>query len=544
MSDQQTKRTDGEIRQIDAVVIGAGFAGLCALYKLREEMGLKVQVYETGDGVGGTWYWNRYPGARCDSESFYYCFSFSEDLAQEWEWSGKYPEQPEIERYLNHVADRFDLRRDIQLSTRVTRAEFDDAANLWEVTTESGERVRARFLVTAVGCLSAANLPEIPGRDSFAGELFHTARWPREGVDFKGKRVGLIGTGSTGIQATPVIASEADQLTVFQRTPNFTVPARHAPFKPQDQAAIKQNYEAIFDRTRKSFAGFPYFPIDRKTMDVSPEERLQILDGLWEEGGFKFLWGGFSDLTTDPQANEFVSEYIRDRIRETVKDPETAELLCPNDHPYGSKRPPIDTDYYLTFNRDNVSLVDLKKSPIQEITPSGLRTADAEYDLDVLVFATGFDAMTGSLLRIDIRGSNGARLADVWEEGPRTLLGLQVAGFPNLFTITGPGSPSVLVNMPVAIEHHVDWIADCIEHMQNHDQTRVEATEAAQDAWVEHVADVSQYSLMGKANSWYVGANIPGKPRVVMPYAGGQPMYRERCQAVADSDYKGFDFSA
>ncbi|MCE2392070.1 MAG: NAD(P)/FAD-dependent oxidoreductase [Proteobacteria bacterium] len=544
MSDQQTNRTDGESRQLDAVVIGAGFAGLCALYKLREDMGMKVRVYETGDGVGGTWYWNRYPGARCDSESFYYCFSFSDELAQEWEWSGKYPEQPEIERYLNHVADRFDLRRDIQLSTSVTRAEFDDAANLWDVYTEVGERVRARFLVTAVGCLSAANLPDIPGRDSFAGELFHTARWPREGVDFKGKRVGLIGTGSTGIQATPEIAAEADRLTVFQRTPNFTVPARHAPFKPEDQARIKQNYAAIFDRTRKSPAGFPYFPIDRKTMDVSDEERMEILDGLWQEGGFKFLWGGFNDLPTDLQAIEIVSEYIRDRIREIVKDPETAELLCPNDHPYGSKRPPIDTDYYVTFNRDNVSLVDIKKSPIQEITPTGLRTADAEHEFDLLVFATGFDAMTGSLLRIDIRGSEGVRLSDAWAEGPRTLLGLQVAGFPNMFTITGPGSPSVLVNMPVAIEHHVEWIVDCIQHMQDNGKTRIEASEAAQDSWVEHVAEVSQYSLMGKSNSWYVGANIPGKPRVVMPYTGGQPMYRERCQAVVDAGYEGFEFGA
>jgi cation diffusion facilitator CzcD-associated flavoprotein CzcO len=542
MSTQQQNRTEGEAREVDAVVIGAGFAGLCALYKLRDVMGMDVQVYETGDGVGGTWYWNRYPGARCDSESFYYCFSFSEDLAQEWEWSGKYPEQPEIERYLNHVADRFDLRRDIQFSTRVTSARFDDAANRWEVFTEHGERVTARFLITAVGCLSAANVPDIPGRDSFQGEWYHTARWPREGVDFKGKRVGLIGTGSTGIQATPVIAAEADRLTVFQRTPNFSVPARHAAFRPEDQAEIKKNYAAIFDRTRKSPAGFPYFPIERKTMDVSAEERQEILEGLWEEGGFKFLWGGFSDLLIDPTANEIASEFVRDKIREIVKDPETAELLCPKDHPYGSKRPPIDTEYYETFNRDNVSLVDIKSAPIEAITPTGLRTKDAEYELDVIVFATGFDAMTGSLLKIDIQGADGLRLADAWADGPRTFLGLQVAGFPNFFTITGPGSPSVLVNMPVAIEHHVDWIADCIEYMQSQGKTRVEATAAAQDAWVEHVAEVAKYSLFGAANSWYVGANIPGKPRVVAPYTGGQPLYRERCEAVVNADYEGFEF--
>jgi cation diffusion facilitator CzcD-associated flavoprotein CzcO len=544
MSVHESKQEEGDIRQLDAVVIGAGFAGLCALYKLRDVMGMAVQVYETGDGVGGTWFWNRYPGARCDSESYYYCFSFDDELAQEWEWSGKYPEQPEIERYLNHVADRFDMRRDIQLRTRVTSAHFDDAENRWEVCTEHGERVTAHYLITAVGCLSAANLPDIPGRDSFEGESYHTSAWPKEGVDFTGKRVGLIGTGSTGIQATPVIAAEADHLTVFQRTPNFSVPARHAAFLAKDQAEIKKNYPAIFARTRESPAGFPYFPIERETMSVSAEERQEILEGLWEEGGFKFLWGGFSDLLIDPTANEFASEFIRNKIRGIVKDPETAELLCPKDHPYGSKRPPIDTDYYVTFNRENVSLVDIRSAPIEEITPTGLRTKHAEYEFDVIVFATGFDAMTGSLLRIDIRGAGGLRLADAWAEGPRTYLGLQVAGFPNLFTITGPGSPSVLVNMPVAIEHHVDWISECLERMREQGKTRVEATEDAQDAWVEHVAEVSKESLMSQANSWYVGANIPGKPRVVMPYTGGQPMYRERCDAVVDADYEGFEFRA
>src|SRR5262245_1842900 len=539
MSDEQTAR--GELPQLDAVVIGAGFAGVYALYKLRDVLGMRVRVYETGDGVGGTWYWNRYPGARCDSESFYYCFSFSEDVAQAWQCSCPYPEQPEIERYLNHVADRFDLRRDIQLSTRVTDARFDDASNRWEIDTERGERVTARFLVTAVGCLSATNVPDLPGRESFRGASYHTSRWPREGVDFTGKRVGRIGTGSSGIQAAPVIAAEAAHLTVFQRTPNFSVPARHRAFAPEHQAEIKRDYAAIFERTRTSPAGFPYFPIERKAMDVSAEERQKILEGLWQEGGFKFLWGSFSDLTLDPAANEIASEFIRSKIREIVTNPDTAERLCPKDHPYGSKRPPIDTDYYVTFNRENVRLVDLRKTPIEAITPTGLRTSDAEYELDAIVFATGFDAMTGSLLRIDIRGSGGRRLADVWAHGPRTLLGLQIAGFPNLFTITGPGSPSVLVNMPVAIEHHVNWIADCLQHMKEHGKTRIEASEAAQDAWVEHVAEVAKASLFGRANSWYVGANIPGKPRVVMPYTGGQPMYRERCDAVTKAGYEGFE---
>ncbi len=541
MADPEQERGQGDPPPLDAVVIGAGFAGLYALYKLREGLGMRVRVYETGGGVGGTWYWNRYPGARCDSESFYYCFSFSNELAQEWEWSGRYPEQPEIEQYLNHVADRFDLRRDIQLATPVTSARFDDAANRWEVTTEHGERVTARYLVTAVGCLSAANVPDIPGRESFQGETYLTAHWPRAGVDLRGKRVGLIGTGSSGIQAAPVIAAEAAELTIFQRTPNFSVPARHRAFDPRQQAEIKRNYAAIFERTRTSPAGFPYFPIERKALDVSAEEREEILEGLWQEGGFKFLWGSFSDLTLDPAANEIASDFIRSKIREIVKDPETAERLCPNDHPYGSKRPPIDTDYYLTFNRDNVRLVDIRRDPIEAITEAGLRTRSAAYDLDVLVFATGFDAMTGSLLRIDIRGAGGLRLADAWAHGPRTLLGLQVAGFPNLFTITGPGSPSVLVNMPVAIEHHVDWIAECIRHLRERGKTRIEATEHAQDAWVEHVAEVARASLFGRANSWYVGANIPGKPRVVMPYTGGQPMYRERCEAVTKAGYAGFE---
>ena len=452
----------------DVVVIGAGFAGLYAVHKFRDDLNLSVRVFEAGDGVGGTWYWNRYPGARCDSESYYYCYSFSPELAQEWKWSGRYPEQPEIERYLNHVADRFDLRRDIQLSTRVTAATFDDATNRWEIRTDHDDTVTARFLVTAVGCLSAPIAPDIPGLDGYEGDVYFTATWPRDGVDFTGKRVGLIGTGSSGIQATPPIAAQADHLTVFQRTPNYSLPARHGGFLAEDQARIKSTYDEIFAATRKSFAGFPYSPIDRTTMSVSAEEREAILEGLWAEGGFKFLWGGFSDLLHDPEANEIASEYIRNKIRETVNDPHTAELLCPKGYPYGAKRPPIDTDYYETFNRDNVSLVDIGETPIEAITPTGLRTTAAEYELDVIVFATGFDAMTGSLLRMDVRGAGGVRLADAWADGPRTMLGLQIAGFPNLFTITGPGSPSVLMNMPVAIEYHVDWIAECIDYMREH----------------------------------------------------------------------------
>ena len=527
----------------DAVIVGAGFAGLYALHKLRNELGMRVRAFEAGDGVGGTWYWNRYPGARCDSESFYYCYSFSDDLAQEWEWSGRYPEQPEIERYLNHVADRFALRRDIQVSTRVTSARYDDGTNRWEVRTDAGDIVTARYLVSAVGCLSTPLVPEIAGLDTFAGEVYFTARWPKDRVDFTGKRVGLIGTGSSGIQATPVIAEQARHLTVFQRTANFSIPARHHAFLAEDQADIKANYDEIFALARNSAGGFPFAAIERETMSVPADERTEILEELWALGGFRFLWGGFCDLLRDPAANEIASDFVRAKIRETVNDPTTAEMLCPKGYPYGAKRPPIDTDYFETFNRDNVNLVDISRSPIEMATPTGLRTAAGEHELDVIVFATGFDAMTGSLLRMNITGSRDRSLADAWADGPRTLLGLQVAGFPNLFTITGPGSPSVLTNVPVAIEHHVEWIAECLRFMHEHGFTRVEATESAQDAWVEHVAEVAEGSLYAQANSWYIGANVPGKPRVITPYAGGQQLYRERAEAAAASGYAGFAFA-
>ncbi len=525
----------------DTLIIGAGFSGLYALYRFRDVLGLRARVLEAGDGVGGTWYWNRYPGARCDSESFYYSYSFSEELEQEWEWTCRYPDQPEILAYLNHVADRFDLRRDIQLETRVVSATFDDVAAVWTVETERVERFTTHYLISAVGCLSATNVPEIPGLERFEGDWYHTSRWPHEGVDFTGKRVGLIGTGSTGIQATPVIAAEARHLTVFQRTPNFSVPARNAPLDPEGWKWIKQNYRALRQLTRESSGGFPYIPSERSAMDVSDEERNAVYEQLWKEGGFKFVFGSFHDITRNKAANDTAAEFIRRKIRETVKDPATAELLCPTDHPYAAKRPPIDTDYYETFNRDNVTLVDIRSDPIVEITKTGLRTGKASYELDVIVFATGFDAMTGSLLRMDIRGAGGVRLADKWKDGPRTLLGLMVAGFPNLFTVTGPGSPSVLVNMPVAIEQHVDWISDCVAYMAEKGVTRIEATEEAEDAWVDHVYEASLETLMHEADSWYVGANIPGKKRVILPYTGGQLVYREHCDETAAKGYAGFE---
>ena len=528
----------------DAVIVGAGFSGLYMLYRLRDVLGLSARVYEAGDGVGGTWYWNRYPGARCDSESFYYCYSFSRELEQEWTWSSKYPEQPEILSYLEHVADRFDLKRDIRFSTRVTGATFREGDGSWEVRTDDGAVVTARYLISAVGCLSAANVPPIPGLERFEGSWYHTGAWPHEGVDFSGRRVALIGTGSTGIQATPVIAAEADHLTVFQRTPNYSVPARNFLMSEDATREIKANYPEIRRKARESFGGFPYDRSERSALADSPEEREALYERLWaEEGGFKFIYGSYNDLLINQAANDTAAEFIRGKIREIVKDPEVAETLAPKDYPYGTKRPPIDTHYFETFNRDNVTLVDLRRTPITEITATGVRTTDGDYEVDIIVFATGFDAMTGSLLRIDPEGRAGTPLATAWEGGPVTYLGLQVAGYPNLFLITGPGSPSVLTNMPLAIEQHVEWIADCIAFMREHGWTTVEATEDAQGAWVDIVRDVAEVTLFHKANSWYLGANIPGKKRVFMPYVGGFAPYREHCEEVAAEGYRGFAFS-
>ncbi|GAN78383.1 flavin-containing monooxygenase [Acidisphaera rubrifaciens] len=530
-------------RVYDAIVIGAGFSGLYQMLRLRE-IGLSARVLEAADGVGGTWYWNRYPGARCDSESYYYSYSFSDELQQEWTWSERYPGQAEILRYLNHVADRFDLRRDIQFDTRVAAASYDGAANRWTITTTAGEVFVATFLITAVGCLSSANVPAIPGLSDFTGAWYHTGEWPHDGVDFTGKRVGQIGTGSTGIQAAPVIASQAAHLTVFQRTPNYSIPARNGPMDPEFDRAIKANYAEVRRKTRHSVNGHPFDISPVRALDVPEDERLALYERAWEVGGLQFR-AVFHDLLTNRAANDTASDFIRAKIRAIVRDPAVAETLMPYDHPFATKRPPIDTEYFETFNRDNVSLVDLRRTPIERITPAGILTTEREYKLDIIVFATGFDAMTGPLLRIDIRGEHGTALRDAWADGPQTYLGLQVAGFPNLFTITGPGSPSVLSNMPIAIEQHVDWIIDCIQHMRAKGLARVEATEEAQARWVAHVNEAAHATLLPQAaSSWYLGANVPGKPRVFMPYAGGAGRYRKICETVAANGYEGFRFRA
>jgi cyclohexanone monooxygenase len=522
----------------DVVVVGAGFAGLYMLHRLRG-LGFSARVYEAGDGVGGTWYWNRYPGARCDVESLDYSYSFSEELQQEWRWTERYASQPEILRYIDHVADRFALRGDIQLATRVTAVIFDDATGRWSIQTDRGDRVSARFCVMATGCLSTAQVPPFKGLESFAGKWYHTGNWPHEGVDFTGQRVGVIGTGSSAIQSIPIIARQASALVVFQRTPNFSVPARNAPLDPEYERRLKADYAEYRRRARESRVGFVVATNDQSALAVAPEQRQREYETRWNRGGLGFT-AAFTDLLTSKEANDTAAEFFRAKIRAAVRDATVAEALAPKDYPVGTKRMCVDTGYYDTFNRDNVRLVDLRSSPIEAITPTGLRTRDIEYELDSIVFATGFDAMTGSLLNIDIRGRGGCALRHNWAEGPRAYLGIAIAGFPNLFTITGPGSPSVLSNMIVSIEQHVDWIADCLAHLRTHALGAIEATVEAQDAWGAHVNEVGNATLYPLANSWYMGANIPGKPRIFMPYVGGVGTYRQKCDDVAAKGYAGF----
>ncbi|MFT5133657.1 MAG: cation diffusion facilitator CzcD-associated flavoprotein CzcO [Gammaproteobacteria bacterium] len=525
-------------KDYDAVIVGAGFAGLHMLYRLRK-LGLKVRVFEAGGGVGGTWYWNRYPGARCDAVSVEYSYQFSEDLQQEWEWSEIYASQPEILRYLNHVADRFDLRPDIQLNTRVNAMHFDDASGLWRVKTEN-ESVSAKFCIMASGCLSSVNTPAIKGLDNFEGRTYHTGRWPHEDVDFSGREVGIIGTGSSAIQAIPVIAAKAKHLFVFQRTANYTVPAQNGPQDPENLQRIKSDYKGFRKKNRQLAFGNDFRHNDVESLKVSEEERQREYEERWQSGGLPFL-ASFNDLLFNHEANETAAEFIRAKIRSTVNDQATAELLCPQTV-LGCKRLCVDTRYFETYNRSNVTLVSIKDSPIEEITAKGLIVKGTHYQLDDLVLATGFDAMTGTLLKIDIVGKSGATLKQKWKNGPSNYLGLCIADFPNFFNITGPGSPSVLSNMVPSIEQHVDWIAKCVDYVNENNFRTIEATEEAEEAWVQHVNEVAAPTLFTACNSWYLGANIPGKPRVFMPYIGVPP-YVEKCNDVAAKDYEGFVLS-
>jgi cation diffusion facilitator CzcD-associated flavoprotein CzcO len=529
----------------DVIVIGAGFAGLYSVHLLREA-GFRVRALERADGVGGTWFWNRYPGARCDVQSIEYSYSFNKEIQQEWEWTELMAAQPEIEAYLNFVADRLDLRRDIQLSTTVTALTYDEAEDRWTVETDGGARFVARWVIAGTGCLSQPLEPAIAGLERFAGVTLYTNRYPKEGFDFSGYKVGVVGTGSSGVQSIPIIACQADHLVVFQRSAAYSRPADNRPLLPGELDAVKADYEALRVKERNAYAGLVAFgavsfegmkPPDRRILETPMEERLAVLDELG--------WGGpgaWADVMFDLEANRAGTELYGELLKRVVKDPETAASLVPH-YPMGCKRQILDTGYFETFNRDNVTLVDLRRDPIEEVTPTGVRTRERFCELDVLVLATGFDAMTGALNNMDISGRGGRRLRDVWaSEGPVSYLGLQVAGFPNLFTVTGPGSPSVLTNMVVSIEQHVEWIADCLVHLRSHGLRSIEAEPEAQAEWVDHAASLVQGSIRNSegCNSWYVGANVPGKTRIHMPYIGGLPAYRAKCEEVAGAGYSGF----
>ena len=526
----------------DVVVIGAGFAGLYAVHKLTG-LGFDVVGFERGEDVGGVWYWNRYPGARCDCESYYYSYSFSDELQQDWSWSLRYSEQPEILRYLQHVADRFDLRRHFRFQASVEQAVFDEATSRWTVRASNGDVVSARFVISAAGCLSRIQTPDIPGLDRFEGDIHYTAAWPHEGVDFTGKRVGVIGTGASGVQAISRIAPQAEHLTVFQRTANWVIPVWNAPTNPAFDAWSKEHHGEIRARCLASGGAVPFEPPTARTFEVTPDERAAIFDDYWKRGGTQFF-GAFTDLFTSVEANEAAADVVRAYVRSVVRDPKIAEMLIPTDHPLGTKRRPMDDDYYATFNRPNVDLVDIRTAPLTGIVGRTLSTTEGSYELDALVLATGFDAITGALLAIDIIGCDGLSLREEWAWGARSYLGLGMAGFPNLFTVTGPLSPSVLANMPTAVEQHVDWIADCLVHMRAQGLDRIEPGRAAQDDWVGHVAEVASGSLYQRANSWYLGSNIPGKPRQFGVYLGGFANYKRRCDAVAANHYEGFELSA
>lgn len=524
----------------DAVIVGAGFSGVYALYKLRQ-LGLNPVVIEAGDGVGGTWYWNRYPGARCDIESMEYSYQFSEQLQQEWEWSERYATQPEILRYINSVADRFELRDGMTFNTRVTAAQFNADTQNWRVTTDTDVVFEAQYFIMATGCLSSPNIPNIEGMDDFSGASYHTGQWPHEEVDFTGQKVGVIGTGSSGIQSIPLIAKQAAQLTVFQRTANYSIPAHNQPLDPVKTAQVKQRYKEFRDENRlTSFhADFRYGELN--AMEVSAKDREAEFEARWASGGLPFL-AGFADLLFDTNANEMAGEFIRKKIQAIVDDPELAEKLSPSGV-VGCKRLCVDTDYYATYNADHVALVDIRKTPIERVTNKGVRTSSQDYEFDSIVYATGFDAMTGAIMKVDIRGIDGQRLQETWADGPKSYLGLAINGFPNLFTVTGPGSPSVLTNMLGSIEHHVDWIADCIQYIANNNARSIQATAPAQESWVSLVNEIADATVYPNCNSWYLGANIPGKPRVFMPYLGFDTYY-EQCQHIVENDYEGFALEA
>lgn len=533
MPDRGVREGDGTL---DAVIVGAGFSGLYAIQRLRA-LGLTLRCVEAAPDVGGVWFWNRYPGARCDVESLQYSYSFSRAIELEWTWSERFATQPEILAYLQFVADRMELRREIAFETRVVSAHWHEVDLVWDITTDSGERLRGRHLIMASGGLSVTQIPDFPGVASFQGQTCHTGMWPKGGVDFAGKRVGLIGTGSSGIQATPVISETAGELFVFQRTPNFIIPARHRKLDAADRSAWNDDSAALRARARQ--IGTIYTFSDRGAMDVDAQTREQEYASRWEVGGVNFVHA-FNNLYLDQAANDTAADFVRSRIRGIVQDDVTAERLCPKDHPLGAKRICIGSGFYEAFNRPNVHLVDLREEPLETITPTGLRTSERDIPLDIIIFATGYDAMTGALTAIDIQGVGGKSLSQKWALGPVNYLGLMTASFPNMYIVTGPGSPSVLVNMVIAIEQHIEWIADCIVSLRDRGAATIEPTMEAERSWVHHVNEEADKTLFVKAKSWYLGSNIPGKPRVFLPYVGGIGRYRAKCDAVAAQGYDGF----
>lgn len=528
-------------QDFDVVIIGAGAAGLYALHRVRG-LGLSARVFEKGDGVGGTWFWNRYPGARCDVESWDYCYTFSEELEEEWEWTERFPTQPELERYFNYVADRFDLRRDIEFDTRVDQALFEEDQNLWLINTSAGATVSARFLISAAGCLSEVNTPQFEGAETFEGQQIHTGRWPKGGIDVSGLRVGVVGTGSTGVQAIPQLAKQAEHLFVFQRTPQFAIPARNGPIDDATLEELKHNYRERWELKKASPVGMGRRPPEvSSALEVDEATRTRVLEDSWALGGPGFA-RTFDDVMTNAESNRLTSQFVRDKIKDKIDKPEVADALLEIDHPLGARRLIVEIDYFETYNRPNVTLVDVATAPIEEITPQGLRSAEGSYDLDLIVYATGFDGMTGALLAMDIQGVGGLPLRAKWADGAGAYLGLVAAGFPNLFMITGPGSPAVFSNVIFSIEQHVDWITDCLAHMLNHDLARIDADPEAEAEWTRQVHEIAAQSIVGKTDSWWTGANIEGKPRGVTFYLGGTHTYREICEEIAANGYKGFVF--
>lgn len=532
--------------QYDAIIIGAGISGMYQLHKLREQ-GLSVKVFEAGAGVGGTWYWNKYPGCRFDSESYTYGYSWSDEVLQKWNWTERFAPQPETERYLNFVADKFDFRKDIQFNSNVVKATFDEANSQWEVELADGSTARAEFLISASGPLNAYTLPRIPGIDSFKGEWAHTARYPKDGFggrgnDFSGKRVGVIGTGATGVQVIQEVAKTADSLTVFQLAPEWCAPLKNGPIGDAEMKDIKANYKKIFDECNETFGAFRHKFDERSVFDVSDEEREAFFEKKYGEPGFGIWLGNFHDIMTDQKANDLITDFIARKIRSRVNNPKTAENLIPKDHGFGTRRVPMETNYFECYNQDNVKLVSLKETPIEAIVPGGVKCSDKMYDLDIIIYATGFDAVTGSLKRIDITGKNGAKLVDKWVNGPRTMLGMQAAGFPNLFTLVGPHNGATFCNIPRCIEQNVEWVSDLIAYMKAKDLHQIEPTLEAEDAWTAHVDQTAEGTLFPTADSWFMGVNIndPSKKRTFMLYAGGQQNYRAECDKVADNDYAGF----